>query len=146
MPNLLISGPAGAGKTQEAHRLVEELRGHGVVVDFQAIYAMLLGLERMANGRYPARRAQDAYALALAEYTRRAIILGAIEQEIDVIATNSDGNPERRLFLLGLLGPGSREVVLDPGIDVVTQRLSNPDGTLDEMCVQAMGRWYNRRV
>ena len=146
MPNLLISGPAGAGKTQEAHRLLEELRGHGVVVDFQAIYAMLLGLERLANGRYPARRAQDAYALALAEYVRRAIIMGAVEQEIEVIATNSDGNPERRLFLLGLLGPGSTERILDPGFDVVTQRLSNPDGTLDEQCVEARDRWYSRRV
>ena len=146
MPNLLISGPAGAGKSQEARRLLEELRGHGVVVDFQAIYAMLLGLERLPNGRYPARRAQDAYVLALAEYVRRAIILGAVEQEIDVIATNSDGSPDRRLFLLGLLGPDSRERILDPGFDVVTERLSNPDGTLDEQCVEARDRWYSRRV
>ena len=144
MPNLLISGPAGAGKTQEAHRLLEEMRGPGVVADFQAVYAMLLGIERLPNGRYPARREQDAYALTLAEYVRRAIIMGAIAQEIDVIATNSDGNRDRRLFLLRLLGPGASERVIDPGISVVTERLSNPDGTLDDQCVKAIDRWYGR--
>ena len=144
MPNLLLSGPAGAGKTQEARRLLREMRGQGVVADFQAVYAMLLGIERLANGRYPARLERDAYALAMTEYIRRAIIMGAIAQEIDVIATNSDGNADRRLFLLGLLGPGSREVVIDPGISVVTERLSNPDGTLDDQCVKAIDRWYGR--
>ena len=45
-------------------------------------------------------------------------------QGVDAIVTNSDGAPARREFLLALLGPGAEERVLDPGIDVVTERLS----------------------
>ena len=63
-----------------------------------------------------------------------------------MVTTNSDGSPERRALLLSRLGPGAVEQVLDPGLDIVTQRLSNPDGSIDEQCVQAMGRWYNRRA
>ena len=31
-----------------------------------------------------------------------------------------DGSTERRAFLLGRLGPGATEKVIDPGINVVT--------------------------
>ena len=74
-----------------------------------------LGIERGPDGRFPERVDSDAYALALTEFVRQGAIRGAREQEIDVIATNSDGNRDRRGFLLGLLGPGSTERVIDPG-------------------------------
>ena len=84
--------------------------------------------------------------LPLAEYTRAAMVTGAINREIDVIFTNSDGNPERRDFLLTKLGPGATERIVDPGIDVVRARLADSiTGDLEPECEQAIGRWYGRR-
>ena len=143
MPNLLLSGPAGAGKTQEGKREVSQ-RPNAVLVDFQAIYAAILGIERdPETGRYPERLLQDDYALPLAEYTRRATITGAVERDLAVVATNSDGDRERRAFLLSRLGPGATETVIDPGIGVVTQRLS-VNGQLSRQCGDAIQRWYGR--
>ena len=148
MPNpVLLSGPAGAGKTQEARRLLREAVGPAVAADFQALLAALLLLERLPDGRYPARLdSQAAWLLPMTEAIRQTVITFAQERGIDVVATNSDGSPDRRAYLLSRLGVGASERILDPGIDVVTQRLSNPDGTLDEQCVEARDRWYSRRV
>ena len=116
-----------------------------VVADFQALYSAILLLERLPDGRYPERNpAHAAYALPLAEYTRQAVITGAMERDIDVVVTNSDGSPERRAFLLSRLGPGAREVVIDPGRDVVTRRLSVSVGGLSAQCSDAVDRWYTR--
>ena len=96
-----------------------------VAADFQSILAALLLLERLPNGRYPNRNpAQAAWLLPMAEAIRQTIITIAVDRDIDVVATNSDGSPERRAFLLGRLGRGATERVIDPGIDVVTERLS----------------------
>ena len=98
---------------------------------------------RLPNGRYPERLERDAYALSLAEYQRHAIITGATQREIDVITTNSDGSPARRQRLLGLLGPGAVERVIDPGREIVTARLSDSlTGTLSDGCGKAIERWY----
>ena len=145
MPGLLISGPAGAGKTEAAREEMAARLAPAVMVDFQTLYAALLGIQRLPNGRYPERLERDAYALALAEYTRHAIITGATQREIDVITTNSDGNPARRHRLLGLLGPGAVERVIDPGRAVIEARLSDSiTGVLSQQCKDAEGRWYNR--
>ena len=144
MASLLLSGPAGGGKTGAARTALADSAAPAIVIDFQTIYAGLLGIQRLPSGRYPERLESDAYALALSEYTRRAMITGAVTQEVDAIVTNSDGNPRRREFLRGLLGPGATETVIDPGIDVVTARLSNAEGTLSEQCRSAIGRWYGR--
>ena len=87
-----------------------------IMVDFQDLYASVLGLRRDSEtGRYPPRRPQDAFALPLAEYARQAIISGAIAQELDLVLTNSDGDSDRRNFLLQRLGPGASERIIDPG-------------------------------
>ena len=39
MPNTLISGPAGAGKSQLARELLAQVQGQGAIIDFQSIYA-----------------------------------------------------------------------------------------------------------
>ena len=144
MAGLLISGPAGAGKSAVARNELRDLNGQGVVVDFQAIYAALLLLERdPSTGRYPERLASQAFILPLAEYTRRAVITGAINRDLFVIATNSDGDHQRRQSLLGFLGPGATERVIDPGLQVVTERLS-VDGELSHQCGTAIARWYER--
>ena len=121
---LLISGPAGAGKTQAARLALEQHPGPTVVADFQQLYASLLLLERDSDGRYPERNPTDAHALAMAEFLRRRIITAAVERDLFPITTNSDGDPDRRAELLETLGPGSTEQVIDPGRDVVEERLS----------------------
>ena len=143
MASILLSGPAGASKSALARRLFEEHGGLVALADFQSIYAALTGDERGRDGRYPLR---DDRLLPLVEYTRRAIITAAVAREIDVIATNSDGSPERRAFLLSTLGAGAAERIVDPGRDIVSARLADPvTGELSLECNAAVDRWYGRR-
>ena len=147
MPNLLISGPAGAGKTEEARRLLATSTEPMVAADFQSLLSSLLLQERLANGRYPRRLdSQASWLLPLTEYTRMAIIGAAAARGIGVITTNSDGSPERRALLLSRLGPGATEMIVDPGLSIITERLSDPDGTIDQQCVEARDRWFSRRA
>ena len=143
MGDLLISGPAGAGKTQAAR---EELDNGplAIAADFQSVLAALTLLERGPDGRYPARTPRQEQLLPLAEYVRRAAITAARQREIRVVMTNSDGDPARREYLLGLLAGGS-EIIIDPGKDVVTSRLIEANGFLSDQCNQAIERWYSRR-
>ena len=141
MPNTLISGPAGAGKGRLARELLGKVEGQGAIVDFQAIYAALLLLLRGDDGRYPERDPADAHLLALSEWTRKSMITGAREMDIEIIATNSTGSSARREYLRGLLGPGAVETVLDPGRKVVEERLS-VNGVLSQQCRSAQNRWY----
>lgn len=81
--------------------------------------------------------------LALVEYLRSTAMREAVARDIDVVATNSDGAPERRRRLLERLGPGAIERVIDPGRAIVTDRLS-VGGALPAQCGTAIGRWYDR--
>lgn len=142
MPSILLSGPAGAGKSQVAARLLRENPELLALVDFQSIYAALSGDVRGPDGKYPLR---NEALLPLAEYVRRAALTAARERQIAVVATNSDGDPERRAFLLRQLGPGATEKIVDPGRAVVEGRLSNPEtGKLSSQCKAAAERWYKR--
>ena len=143
MAGILLSGPAGAGKSEEARRVMAESNIPAVVIDFQAIYAALLLLDRDADGRYPERQGRDSHLLPLAEYTRRAAISGAVDRQLFAIVTNSDGDGPRRQTLLQLLGAGGQERIIEPGREVVTQRLST-GGQLSIQCTQAIQRWYGR--
>ena len=97
-----------------------------VAADFQTILAALTLLERQADGRYPPRReSQASWLLPLTEYLRMTVVRAAQERGVDVVTTNSDGSPERRALLLSRLGSGATETIIDPGIDVVTRRLSS---------------------
>lgn len=144
MPGILLSGPAGAGKSFRAQVLLASLGIFAVKVDFQDIYAALLGLRRGPDGRYPERKASDAYALPFVERMRLVMIATAIQQQLTPIVTNSDGNRQRRRFLLNQMGGDAREEVVDPGERVVRNRLAGPDGKLSEQCESAINRWYGR--
>ena len=136
------------GKTQEAQRLLRAATAPMVAADFQALLVALTLLERdPSTGRYPPRlESQASWLLPLTEAIRQTVITFAQERGIDVVATNSDGSPARRAYLLSRLGVGATERILNPGYDVVTQRLSNPDGTLSDQCAEARGRWFDREV
>ncbi len=143
MASVLLSGPAGADKSQAARdRIAAAGAGLIVAADFQSIYAALTLAERDRRGRYPPR---DERLLPLVEYTRRAVISGARSRDIDVIATNSDGSPARREFLLRELGEDAVEEIVDPGELIVEARLTDPTtGELSEECAGAIRRWYGR--
>ena len=116
-----------------------------VVSDFQTLLAALTLLERQSDGRYPPRReSQASWLLPLTEYVRMTVIGAAQARGVGVVTTNSDGSPERRALLRSRLGPGAVEQVIDPGIDIVTERLS-VDGSLSDPCKDAINRWYGRR-
>ena len=144
---ILLAGPAGGGKSQVARDLLATLDRPGAIVDFQSILAALTLQLRGDDGRYPERNPSQSYLLALTAYVYRAAITGARAQDVDVIATTSDGNPTRRLELLALLGPGSTERIIEPlgGRLEVEARLSR-DGVLSEQCREAINRWYGRFV
>ena len=138
--NILLSGPAGAGKSALARRILAEADGPMIAADFQAIVAALLLQERGADGLYPIR---PEWVLPIAEYTRRAVIGAAVDRDLPLVATNSDGDPARRRFLLSRLGEAAAERVVDPGRAVVEARLADPmDGALSNECKGAVDRWY----
>ena len=139
---VLISGPAGASKSAVAKAMVRDAEELTVLVDFQALNVALTGVERDANGKYPIR---DPRTLPITEYVRRAAITAALSRGIGIVATNSDGSPARRLFLLQELGAGARETVIDPGRQAVEARLVDPvTGELSDECDAAISRWYGR--
>ena len=144
MANLLISGPAGAGKTAAARRVLGASTEPMVAADFQTLLAALTLVERQPDGRFPPRReSQASWLLPLTEYLRMTIIGAAQDRGVSVVSTNSDGSPERRALLLSRLGPGATETIIDPGIQVVSERLS-VDGTLSDQCRSAIMRWHGR--
>lgn len=143
---MLLTGPAGAQKSEAARAILAAATAPTVALEFQELYASLLLLRRDAGGRYPARAARHAaYVLPLAEYLREAGISAARDREIDLVLSNSDGSPARRAYLLERLGPGATERIIDPGIDIVTARLSGPGGELSDQCRSAISRYYGRK-
>ena len=142
MASLLISGPAGSGKSAVARQLRAAAQDETIIIDFQSLYASYLGLQRdPVTRRYAEREDADAFVLSLAEYERRTLITAAVARGIDILATNSDGSQERRDFLLGLLGAGATERIEDPGIETVRQRLA-VNGIVSPQCERALQRWY----
>ena len=141
MAGLLISGPAGGGKTQRARQVLESYPGPAVLAEHQELYAAILGLDRLPSGRYPERLDRDAYAIPLAETTRRIVIHEGQQRGLYVITSNSNGDPQRRASLLNLLGVGATEEIIDPGLEIVRARLA-VDGVLSPQCADAIDRWY----
>ena len=142
MAGILLSGPAGGGKSQAARDLLRNANEPTVAADFQSVVAAILLQERGPDGKYPLR---PNWVLGLAEQVRRAIIDGATQRQLRLVITNSDGSVQRRAALLELLGPGSVERIINPGEAVVRARLSDEiTGELSPDCSQAVNRWFGR--
>ena len=141
MPGILLSGPAGSGKSQLARDLIHEATEPTVAADFQSIVVALLLHERGPDGRYPVR---PSWVIPIAERIRQSIISAANDRGISLVITNSDGDATRRASLLARLGPGTAvERIVDPGYDVVAGRLAD-EGELSDPCAGAINRWYGR--
>ena len=140
--NVLLTGPAGGGKSQAARELLRTGKAD-VAADFQSILASLLLLERGQDGRYPARDRAAERLIPLAQAIRSTIIAEARSRELTVVATNSNGSPAQRQRLIAELG-GASERIIDPGREAVRQRLADPvTGQLSTQCGQAIGRYYD---
>ena len=143
--SILLSGPAGGGKSQRARELLAESPEPAIIVDFQQTYAQILAIERdPETGRYPERKESDSFAIPLTTEIRLGMLAAAKAQQVAVIMTNSDGDLGRRQRLLGLMPDGATEQVIDPGEAVVRARLTNRQGLLSDQCKAAVMRWYGR--
>ena len=105
--------------------------------------AALLLIERLPDGRYPERLDDQAYALAMVEYLRTTMIRRALDDDRPVVATISEPADGPRHTALGaLFGGQAKQEVLDPGLDIIVERLAGPDGQLSQQCTDAVERWY----
>ena len=137
---VLIQGPAGSGKSQ----LVAEMLEAGevdVVVDLTRLWVALSGVERGPTGRYPVRLDDDK-ALPAAFAVKQLAARRALETGADTAVTTSVRNQEPRWQKLAAeaLATFSTRVV-DPGEEVVKERLAGPEGLSPE-CAKAISRWY----
>ena len=142
MAGILLSGPAGGGKSQLARDLLRNATEPTVAADFQSVVVALMLMERRADGTYPVR---PEWILGLAEALRQSIVDLATAKEINIVLTNSDGSPARREALLERLGAGSTERVITTPEAVVRARLSDPiTSALSPECEKAIARWFGR--
>ena len=131
-----------AGKSQTAKAMLDADQAD-VLADTSAIYAALSGDERDSNGRYPSRP-DGALLLPLALYVRQAVVREGLRRDLRVLKTSSTKTDlERDRALASELGASFREIVIDPGENVVRGRLRDPQtGTVSPDCESAISRYY----
>lgn len=138
----LIEGPAGAGKSQLAADLLEA-GSVSVVADTTALWAALSGAVRGPDGRFPVRSDSDP-ALSVARYVQGVAVRQGLESGADVAVTTSRRGQAARWEPMARQSGASFAVrTLDPGREVVSARLAEPDGELSEACELAVSRWYD---
>lgn len=138
----LIEGPAGGGKSD----LAREMRTAGeidLIADVTALWVALTGVRRGPDGRYPVRLDDDP-ALGAARYLQTTAVHHGLRENLNVAVTASVRDQAGKWGAVAAEnGAGFRVQTVDPGIDVVTDRLADPiSGELSEECDVAIGRWY----
>ena len=138
---VLIEGPAGGGKSQVAQDLLAA-GSVQLIADVTQLWAALSGAVRGPDGRYPVRRDDDP-ALAVALSIRAYAARRGLELDADVAVTAaSRGQAQRWAKLADDVGATLSVRTVDPGREVVTERLAEADGELSGPCARAVGRWY----
>ena len=138
----LFEGPAGSGKSQVSAESLDagEIE---LLFDVTAIWAALSGARRGPDGRYNPR-SEDDPALAAALYVQAAGARFALEQGARVgVTTSRRDQVDRWQEVARAAGVDMSIRTVDPGRDIVTARLSDPEtGILSEPCSRAIERWY----
>ncbi len=138
----LIEGPAGSAKSSIVAERIQAGESD-VVADLTQIWAAIRAVERGSNGKYPVRLDTDpAITTGLAAYIRRVVVRQALRSNLNVVVT-SGSRHEADIYarIAEELGAVFERVTIDPGEDVVRERLS-VDGKLSKQCENAIKRWY----
>ena len=139
----LVQGPAGGGKTDHARRLIEAGQA-ALQADITALHVALTGIVRDARtGKYPDRDPNDP-ALRAAIYLQATIARYALRENLDVVVTTSQRNMIRRWQdLVDEYAATMTVTTIDPGIEVVTERLADPvTQILSTECQISISKWY----
>lgn len=118
-----------------------------VVADLTSLWGAMSGAERGPDGRYPNRDDSDPLiAAGVAAYVRRTVVRQALRQDLRVAVTSgTPGTAPEYAAIAEESGATFTQRTIDPGEEVVTDRLANEDGILDPQCEQAIRRWYRPR-
>ena len=87
---VLISGPAGAGKSQLAEQMLAENPG-AVLADFQSIYVALTGVTRGIDGTFPLRIRS---LLPLTQRIKQTIISDALDDQVRMLLVTNSSRDE----------------------------------------------------
>ena len=128
MPIQPVLGPAGGGKTQW---IAERQKPNDVVIDFSYLYRALKGTDQKLT-----RRVGDPI-VPFVQAVKQQALREAVSRQLDGYVTSA--TPGDRPLLEQTTGV--QAVVVDPGEDVVRQRLA-VDGELSVECENALTRWY----
>lgn len=144
MPGTLIrlAGPAGSGKSGRARRMLAG-GDADLLIDFTALYAALSGVERDGEGKYPVRSDTDPL-LPLVHAVRAIAVAEGLRRGFRLLRTSSARDDEDRdRATAERHGAEYRQIVIDPGREVVAARLADPEtGELSQACSVALSRWY----
>ena len=137
---LLLEGPAGSGKSQEAEALLASGEYH-VLADLTALWAAVRAMRRGPDGRYPVRQDNDP-GLALAAYLRAVVVRQGLRDGLNVVVTSaSPGTATRWAQAAEELGVRFQVRTIDPGYAEAAARLAD-GGSLSVECQKALARWY----
>ena len=161
---LLLEGPAGSGKSQDAEELIRSGQFH-VLADLTALWAALRAMRRGPDGRYPIREDTDP-GLELAQYIRAVAVRQGLSSGLNVVVTSATPDTAVKWAAIAEeLGTQFQVRTIDPGQAAVREALAEevPDGyTLEDddeemprrggarrvlraQCGRAVRRWYGGR-
>ncbi len=128
MPITPVLGPVAGGKSQW---VAERLQPNDVVIDFSNLYRAFKNTDQKLV------RAVGDPIVPFVQAVKQQALREAVSRQLDGYVTSA--TPGDRPLLEQTTGV--QAVVVDPGEDVVRQRLA-VDGELSVECENALTRWY----